>query len=131
MKIQLRLILFCILLLISKVNTLGNAVQEEIHDNAQFPKAYTLDDQNVLVLISVPGEQKSYEAKLNRTGETIYSYIPSSISYSPSAELVVPHSKDGNISAPLLLHHNKQNLNGAVDSDYIIKFNQGKVLISK
>ena len=130
MKIQLRL-LFCILLLISQVNNLGNAIQEEIHDNAQFPKAYTLDDQSVLVFISVPGEQKSYEAKLNRTGETIYSYIPSSISYSLSADLVVTHSKDGNISAPLLLHHNKQNLNGAVDSDYIIKFNQGKVLISK
>ena len=131
MKIQLRLILFCILLLISKVNTLGNAVQEEIHDNAQFPKAYTLDDQNVLVLISVPGEQKSYEAKLDKTGETIYSYIPSNIGYSPSADFVVPHSKDGNISDPLIFHHNKQNSNGAVHSDYITKFSQGKVLISK
>ena len=132
MKIQnVTIIFICLLLLFSHINSLGNSYQEEIHDIAQFPKPYTLDDKNVVVIISVPGEQKSYEAKLDKNGETIYSYIPFNASYSPSADLIVPHSKDGNISDYLLFHHNKQNLPGAKHFDYITRFNQGKITSSK
>ena len=125
---NMKIYLVSLLIIFSQINSLANSYQEEIHDNAQFTKAYTLDDENVVVIISVPGEQKVYETKLDKNGETIYSYIPFNASYSSNAELIVPHSKDGNISDSLLFHHNKQNLPGAEPYDFVTEFNQGKVI---
>ena len=100
---NMKLILLSLFLLFSQVITLSDTIHEEIHEDSQFPKVVTLDDQSVLVFSSIIGEKKCLETKLDKKGEYIYGDIPHTQGLSGSDLLTSPH--DGTNKNSILFHH--------------------------
>ena len=63
---KMKLTLFLSVLLIYQINSLSNTYHEIIHEDSELAKVCTLDDQNVLILSSVRGQQKTKESKLDK-----------------------------------------------------------------
>ena len=70
---EIVLSLLCFLSLISLINTLSEYNQEDIQSNAEFPKAVTLKNGNVLVISSEVGTpQVTHVAELDKDGRILY-----------------------------------------------------------
>ena len=95
---------------------------EEIHEDSQFPKVVTLDDQSVLVFSSIIGEKKCLETKLDKKGEYIYGDIPHTQGLSGSDLLTSPH--DGTNKNSILFHH------GDLPYEMVTTYNQNTLLSS-
>jgi hypothetical protein len=54
-------IFFFLFLLVSQINSLSDTIQEELHDDSQFPKVVNLDDQGVLIFSPIVGLNKFLE----------------------------------------------------------------------
>ena len=115
---KVKSLILCLLFLLSQVNSLADTIQEEIHDDSQFPKVVVLDDQSVLVFTKVVGLNKCLETRLDKKGETLSSYIPHDQGLSGSDILTSPHS----ISAqyPVLVGH------GGLSYEQITSYIQGQ-----
>ena len=90
MKIQKFILsLICLLALISSANSLANTVEQDIHANAQYSKAVTLENGNVLVISSEDGTpQITHIAELDKDGRILYSNSKISRGISPDAQLI-------------------------------------------
>ena len=119
---NMKLILLSLFLLFSQVITLSDTIHEEIHEDSQFPKVVTLDDQSVLVFSSIIGEKKCLETKLDKKGEYIYGDIPHTQGLSGSDLLTSPH--DGTNKNSILFHH------GDLPYEMITTYNQNTLLSS-
>ena len=124
---NIRLTLLLSLLLIYQINSLSNLYHEIIHVDSEFAKVCTLDDENVLVLSSIRGLQKTKESKLDKKGNVVYGNSTLNFGYSGSAELIQPHSVNGSQPEFLLSYHNKQNLNGKLPNEFTTEFKQGTI----
>ena len=117
MQVQKSQILFLsIFLLISPIFSHSNTFQEEIHEDAQWPKVANLDDGSVLIFSHVIGEKKCLETKLDKKGEFIYGDIPHNQTISPSDVLIAPHQNPDQVS--VLVH------NGGLSSEMITQYQQ-------
>ena len=119
---NIKLILFSLLLLFSQVSSLADTIHEEVHEDSQFPKVVTLDDQSVLIFSSVIGEKKCLETKLDKKGEYIYGDIPHTQGLSGSDVLTSPH--DGTNQNSILFHH------GDLSYEMITTYNQNNLISS-
>ena len=119
---NMKLILLSLFLLFSQVITLSDTIHEEIHEDSQFPKVVTLDDQSVLVFSSIIGEKKCLETKLDKKGEYIYGDIPHTQGLSGSDLLTSPH--DGTNKNSILFHH------GDLPYEMVTTYNQNTLLSS-
>ena len=100
MKSSIFLLIF---LLISQVNPLSDTIQEELHDDSQFPKVINLSDGTVLILSPVIGVNKILESKLDKKGEFIYSYISHNQSMCANDALAAIYGLPESDS--ILIHH--------------------------
>ena len=107
MKIQKFILsLICLLALISSANSLANTVEQDIHANAQYSKAVTLENGNVLVISSEDGTpQITHIAELDKDGRILYSNSKISRGISPDAQLI--QQKNGGLF--FLSHHKGKN----------------------
>ena len=115
---KVKYLILCLLFLLSKVNSLSDTIQEEIHDDSQFPKVVVLDDQSVLVFSKIVGLNKCLETKLDKKGETVYSYIPHDQGLAGSDILTSPHSATNQY--PILVGH------GGLSYEQITRYIQGQ-----
>ena len=126
MKTQnMKLNMFLFFLSICQINTLANTFQEIIHEDAEFVKVCTSEDQSVLVLSTILGVQRSKESKLDKTGDVLYGNITLNKGYTGSAQLVQPFSVNGKQPDYFLSYHNKQNIDGKLAKEFYIEFNKG------
>ena len=124
---KMKLTLFLSILLIYQINSLSFTYHVIIHEDSEFEKVCTLDDQNVLILSSVRGQQKTKESKLDKKGKVIYGNSTLEIGYTGSAQLVQPHAVNGVQPNYLLSYHNKQSLPGHLSKENTIDFKQGVI----
>ena len=122
MKIQkFNLSLICLLALISSANSLANTVEQDIHANAQYSKAVTLENGNVLVISSEDGTpQITHIAELDKDGRILYSNSKISRGISPDAQLI--QQKNGGLY--FFSHHNKQDTSTKDPSEYLVSFKE-------
>ena len=126
MKIQnVQIFLALFILFISQVYSDANTFEELVHENAQFPKAYTLNNKHVLVISSVIGENKCLVSEYDEDGETVYADMPLNISDSGSAQMVCVNEN------AIIFGHNKQNLARSIPYDTITRIKQGRYVSSK
>ena len=113
--------LICLLALISSINSLANSVEHEIHSNAEYSKAVTLENGNVLVISSEAGTpQITHIAELDKDGRILYSNSKITRGISSDAQLV--QQKNGGLF--FLSHHNKQGLSTSDPSEYLVSFKE-------
>ena len=125
---SLKLTMFLIILFIYQVNSLSYTYHEIIHEDSEYAKVCSLDDQNVLVLSSVRGEQKSKESKLDKKGNVVYGNMTLNFGYPGSSQLVQPKSVAGKpVPDYLMSYHNKQTLPGKSPNETITEFKQGVI----
>ena len=113
--------LICLLAMISSANSLANSVEHEIHSNAEYSKAVTLENGNVLVISSEAGTpQITHIAELDKDGRILYSNSKISRGINSDAQLV--QQKNGGLF--FLSHHNKQGLSTSDPSEYLVSFKE-------
>ena len=99
--------------------------QEEVHEDSQYPKAFTLYNKDVVIFSSITGQNKCLVSQYNKKGQIVFSDIPSDISDSGSGKIVTV--KDD----AYLFGHNQQNLPNAKAYDSINKLVGGNFRSSK
>ena len=114
-------------LLFCQINTKSTTYQEIIHEDSEFAKVCTLEDQNVLVLSTIIGRQKCLESQYDKTGDVVYGNMTLDRGYTGSAQIVQPLSVNGTEPNYFLSHHNKQGLEGAEAKEYYIEFKKGAI----
>ena len=141
------IIFLIIFLLISQANSLSDTIQEEMHDDSQFPKVANLPDGTVLIFSPVIGVNKFLESKLDKKGEFIYSYISHNQSICANDVLAtlygVPESDSilihhGSLPYEMISEYKKSNLVSSIkepNSKYyahksVVALKCGKVLIA-
>ena len=126
MKVQ-NIIIVCVLLFLSitQVYSHANTYQEEVHEDAQYPKAFTLYNKEVVILSSIIGQNKCLVSQYNEQGELVYADITLNISDSGSGKITA--IKDDIYT----FGHNKQNLPNAKAIDILAKLNQGQLKSTK
>ena len=93
--------LICLLALISSINSLANSVEHEIHSNAEYSKAVTLENKNVIVISSEAGTpQITHIAELDKDGRILYSNSKITRGISSDAQLV--QQKNGGLFSFLI-----------------------------
>ena len=115
------------LLLFCQINTKSTTYQEIIHEDSEFAKVCTLEDQNVLVLSAIIGRQKCLESQYDKTGDVVYGNMTLDRGYTGSAQIVQPLSVNGTEPNYFLSHHNKQGLEGAEAKEYYTEFKKGEI----
>ena len=126
MKVQnFKIYLLSLVLIISQVYSLANTYEENVHEDAQYPKAFTLYNEKVIILSSIIGENKLLISQYDENGETVFSDMPLNIGSSGNGKVV--SVKDYTI----LFAHNEQKLSGAKPYDTITKIKDGKLVSSK
>ena len=111
----------------STINYLTYTVQNTLHVDSEYVKAYTLNNGDVLALSSVVGTQQSKIGKLNNEGKTIYGNASLSYGYSPDAQLVQPADSD----FYFLTYHNKQNIKGHEAKEKTLTFKDKNIVINE
>ena len=126
MKVQnYNIFLISFILLISQVYTLAMTNQEEVHEDSQYPKAFTLYNKDVVIFSSITGQNKCLVSQYNKKGQIVFSDFPSDISDSGSGKIVTV--KDD----AYLFGHNQQNLPNVKAYDSINKLVGGNFRSSK
>ena len=125
MKTQwMKLTLLFLLFTIYQVNSLSNVYQIILHEDSEYTKVCTLDNQNVVAFSTIKGMQKSKLSLLDKRGNIILADSPIDEGFSPSAQLVEPHSADE--SDYFLFYHNKQKLTPKSPKEFAMLFKEGK-----
>ena len=114
-------------ILSAQINSLSYLVENNLHINTEYPKAYTLHNGDVLAISSVVNTQQTKIAKLNNEGRAIYANSTLSRGYTLDAQLVQPISSD----YYLLSHHNKQNIAGHEAKENFITFKDKNIIIKE
>ena len=126
MKAQnIKIIFIGLILLVTQIYTLSTTYQEEVHEDAQYPKPFTLYNKDVVIISSIVGENKCLVSQYNEKGEVVYSDISLNVSDSGSGKFV------GVKDDVYLFGHNQQNLDKAKGYDTITKIIEGKFKSSK
>jgi len=116
-------IFFFLFLLVSQINSLSDTIQEELHDDSQFPKVVNLDDQGVLIFSPIIGLNKFLESKLDKKGEFVRSYISHNQSICANDVLAALHNIPGSDS--ILIHH------GSSPYEVISEYKESTLVSSK
>ena len=126
--LSLKLAMFLTLLLFCQINSLSYTYHHIIHEDSEYAKVCTLDDQNVLVLSSIRGERKSKESLLDKKGNVVYGNMTLNAGYTGSAQLVQPHAVAGKPQPDYLLsYHYNPSLSPQSASEFISEFKQGVI----
>ena len=124
-SLNLYIILF--LLYIYQINSLATVTQEIVHIDSEYVKVCPLENKGVKVISTIRGLQKLMESQYDLKGNVVYGNFTLNQGYSPSAQLVQPHSVNGFHPNTFLSYHNKQNINGHIAKENIMEFNQGNI----
>ena len=128
MKAQnMKLYVLLSLLLTYHISSLSYTTHDIVHQDSELAKVCTLDNKDVLVLSSVRGKQQTMESRLDKTGRVVYGNMTLPQGYTGNAQLVEPHSVNGNQSNFFLYFHNKQSVSGALAKEMTMEFNKGDV----
>ena len=111
--------LLCFLTLFFSVKTLANTYQIEFPNTAEFPKAITLKDGNVLLISKKVGAPEvTYVAKISRDGRILYQNYNISGTYSANAQIVQPENSD----AYVYTYHKVQSGSNSDKNEYLATF---------
>ena len=126
MKVQnMKIFLISLIPLITQVYSLAYAYQDLVHEDSQYPKAFTLYNKNVIILSPIIGQNKCLVTEYDQEGREVFSDMPLNISDSGSGRI-------GAVKDDVFFFgHNQQNLANAKAIDIIAKINQGKFKSSK
>ena len=126
--LSLKLAMFLTLLLFCQINSLSYTYHDIIHEDSEYAKVCTLDDQTVLVLSTIRGEKKSKESLLDKKGNVVYGNMTLNAGYTGSAQLVQPHAVAGTPQPDYLLsYHPSQSLSPLSAKEFISEFKQGVI----
>ena len=92
-----------------------------LHENSELPKVCPAEDENVLALSTIVGEQKFMQTKLDKDAKPIYSDYSYGYGYTGSAQLL-SLKKNNTCSNYFLFYHNKQDLSGHDSKENLFTF---------
>ena len=126
MKKNFTLLFLLLICSIFNINALGSTHQEILHENSEFPKPYTLNDENVLVLGSKHGVvQSTSVGKVDKEGNILYKDGSINIGYTADAQLL----QTKNTFLYFLAHHNKEGVSQYAAKENLLTFKDKGTII--
>ena len=126
MKKNFTLLFLLLICSIFNINALGSTHQEILHENSEFPKAYTLNDENVLVIGSKHGVvQSTSVGKVDKEGNILYKDGSINIGYTADAQLL----QTKNTFLYFLAHHNKEGVSQYAAKENLLTFKDKGTII--
>ena len=125
-KKNFTLLILLLVCSIFNINAAGTTHQEILHENSEFPKPYTLEDGNVIVLGSKHGgEQVTSVGKVNKEGTILYKDGVINIGYTADAQLL----QTKNTFLYFLAHHNKEGVAQYAAKENLVTFKDKGTII--
>ena len=125
-KKNFTLLILLLICSIFNINSLGNTHQGILFENTEFPKPYTLNDENVVVLGSKHGaEQVTSVGKVDKEGTILFKDGVMNIGYTADAQFLQTKSSFLNF----LAHHNKEGVSQYAAKERLVTFkDKGTIL---
>ena len=126
MRKNFTLLILLLICSIFNINALGNTNEKILHENSEFPKVCTLEDEYVLALGSKHGdEQVTSVGKVDKQGDILFNDGVINIGYTADAQLL----QTKNTFLYFLAHHNKEGVSQYAAKEKLVTFKDKGTII--